>query len=410
MVEKLICNPGVKRIIKALEAFGGSARLVGGCVRDSLISRSTTDIDLATDLVPDQVSTALKAANIKAIPTGIKHGTITAITAGIPYEITTLRRDSECDGRHALVVFTDDWKEDASRRDFTFNALYCDKHGKVYDYFTGISDLQNRQVVFIGDAEQRVNEDFLRILRVFRFHASICSDSVLSPTVTNVCTKYASKLASLSKERIRCEFFKLLACSSCAPTLAVMQDCGVLSQILPYDVNLEPLKSPHLVGRSPIAKFAVMLKAHSLIQDPDIFTKHISSLFRLSKKEKKLLEILLYTSPNLPLSSVQQQKYMNALGTELYKDLVIMSFITNDKLPESVLLSHLESAVMFKPSYMPVSGSDLTKLGYKEGRLLGQVLKALRDTWEQDPQNVTKAQLLVMAKSMLDGRDSDITN
>ncbi len=188
MLSKLVADPGVVWIVEAIEDARGNARLVGGCVRDSVLGRDTTDIDLATDLVPEMVIQALGSAGIKTIPTGIKHGTVTAVVAGIPYEITTLRRDLECDGRHAAVAFTNSWMEDASRRDFTFNALYCDKSGKIYDYFSGMQDLENRTVVFIGDAEARINEDFLRILRVFRFHASICDKSPLSEEISSFAT------------------------------------------------------------------------------------------------------------------------------------------------------------------------------------------------------------------------------
>ncbi|KDB56746.1 CCA tRNA nucleotidyltransferase [Anaplasma phagocytophilum] len=402
MLNKLIDNAGVQRIIKVLESFNGSVRLVGGCVRDSIIQRETTDIDLATDLLPKTVLTSLKAAGIKAIPTGMQHGTVTAVVAGVPYEITTLRLDTKCDGRHASVVFTDNWEADASRRDFTFNALYCDKNGKIYDYFTGIRDLQSRTVAFIGDAEQRINEDFLRILRVFRFHASICSDSALSEEIINVCSKHASKLALLSKERIRSEFFKLLACRNCVGTLRIMERCNILAQIIPYHINVGVLSSPQIATRSPIAKLAALLHTENPAYSVVEIAQNLTAALRLSRKEKNLLETLLLTKLELPLTAAQQQKYMNALGTEIYKDLVIINSLKSASLPESILHAHLASSEDFTPVTLPISGKDLIQLGYPTGRVLGQTLRLLQAMWEEDIRNVSREQLLVTAKRLLE--------
>ena len=402
MTQKLIDAPAIKLIIDVLERYNGDTRLVGGCVRDAVIGRKTTDIDLATTLVPQAVLAAFAKHNIKAIPTGLKHGTITAVVSGTTYEVTTLRRDNECDGRHASVVFTDNWMEDASRRDFTFNALYCDKHGKIYDYFCGIQDLRDRRVAFIGDAATRINEDFLRILRVFRFHASICSDKALERDIVSVCGRYAKNLSLLSKERIRSEFFKLLSCANCAGTMTTMQQCGVLAQIIPtiYHIDLTPLHSKHLACRHPITKLAAILKS---TKSPEIgqFVDHLSALFRLSRKEKKLLEIFLSTDLNLPLSTAQQQKYMNEFGVETYIDLLIINFLKSHGIQENMLLQHIEKTACFKPIRMPITGKDLTEIGFREGKLVGKTLEALKAVWESDPQNTTKAQLITLAKSLL---------
>lgn len=402
MSQKLVNAPEIKLIIEVLEKYNGETRLVGGCVRDGIIGRKTTDVDLATTLVPQTVLTAFEKHGIKAIPTGLKHGTVTAVVSGAAYEVTTLRRDAKCDGRHASVVFTDNWMEDASRRDFTFNALYCDKKGKVYDYFSGIEDLQNRRVAFIGDAATRINEDFLRILRVFRFHASICSDKELEQEIVDVCGKYAENLSLLSKERIRSEFFKLLACPNCVKTLVTMQQCGVLAQIVPpkYHIDLAPLRSCYLALKSPITKLASMLKNEQSCLTSAL-VEHMTALLRLSKREQKLLGVLLSTDLKLPLSSAQQQKYMNELGVETYVDLLIISFTKNTSITESVLLQHLEQTAGFKPSRMPVTGKDLAEIGYKEGKLLGRTLKILQTAWENNPHGTTKAQLIALAKSML---------
>lgn len=403
MTQKLIAIPAVKLIIEVLEKFDGDTRLVGGCVRDAIIGKKTTDIDLATTLLPHSVLDAFAKCGIKAIPTGIKHGTVTAVISGSAYEITTLRRDIECDGRHASVTFTNNWMEDASRRDFTFNALYCDRHGEVYDYFSGIRDLHNGRIAFIGDAATRINEDFLRILRVFRFHASICSDKELEQDIIDICEKYAEKLSLLSKERIRSEFFKLLACANCAGTLLTMQQCGVLVQIIPpaYSIDIAPLRSHHMAFRHPITKLAAMLKNRQNYSINSM-VGNLTTLLRLSKKEKKHLETLLNVNFELPLSNAQQQKYMNDLGVETYIDLLTISFLKDTSISESTLVQHMAQTTSFQPTRMPITGEDLTELGFKEGKLLGKTLKALQNMWEADPHNTTKTQLIMLARSMLD--------
>ncbi|MGN7678456.1 MAG: CCA tRNA nucleotidyltransferase [Anaplasma sp.] len=400
MLSRLVSNHGVTRIIEALEGAMGNTRLVGGCVRDSILGRETTDIDLATDLVPDEVIAALQKVGIKTIPTGIKHGTVTAVVRGAPYEITTLRRDVKCDGRHADVAFTNCWTEDASRRDFTFNALYCDKHGKVFDYFSGIKDLERRTVAFIGDAEERINEDFLRILRVFRFHASICSENVLSSDIIDVCGKYANSISKLSKERVRSEFFKLLSCTNCVGTLQVMQECGVLHQIIPYKVCVDRLSSPHLINHTPVVKLAAMLKGEACIE-MSAMAAELEKLLRLSRKEKKLLATLLTVNLPTPLSPTQQRKYLSDLGTEAYIGLILIEFLHGNTLSEDALLEHLTCAEQFLPSAFPISGRDLVALGYLEGKSLGHTLKKLREIWEKDPTSTTRDSLLLAAQRLL---------
>ncbi|MGN7661895.1 MAG: CCA tRNA nucleotidyltransferase [Anaplasma sp.] len=383
-----------------MEGARGDTRLVGGCVRDSILGRGTADIDLATDLVPDEVISALQKVGIKTIPTGIKHGTVTAVVGSAPYEITTLRRDVRCDGRHANVVFTNCWAGDASRRDFTFNALYCDKHGKIFDYFSGIRDLERRTVAFIGDAEERINEDFLRILRVFRFHASICSENVLSGDIIDLCGKYASSISKLSKERVRSEFFKLLSCINCVETLRVMQECGVLHQIIPYKVYVDRLSSPHLANQTPVVKLAAMLKGEACTKMSAMVTE-LEKLLRLSRKERKLLATLLTVNLPMPLSPTQQRKYLSGLGTEAYIGLILVGFLHGDTLSEDALLEHLTCAERFLPSAFPISGRDLVALGYPEGKLLGHTLKRLREMWEEDPASTARHSLLLAAQRLL---------
>lgn len=396
-------------IIEAIEKFGGEARLVGGCVRDSILQRDIHDIDLATNLLPNQAVKALKLRNIKTIPTGLKHGTITAILNKRSFEITTLRHDVKCDGRHAKVEFTNDWQADASRRDFTFNALYADKHGHIYDYFGGIQDLKARKLNFIGNAEDRIKEDYLRILRAFRFHAKICIGD-LSDEILDVYKKHSHMIQSLSGERIREEIFKLLECNDPAPTLKSMQKSDVLQKIIPKEVKCEILSSPLLINTKPLTKPSAyghtpflddsLTKLALLIrtaEDRVSLGEEVSKFLRLSNKQKKKLLFLLSNDIKTELSEKEQKKYISLFGKELYCDLMkicgIESGINVDE--------YISFAKMFNIPKFPLSGDDLITIGHQPGKNLGRNLELLRQHWENSSYTLTKEELLLYAKSFI---------
>lgn len=208
------------------------ARFVGGAVRDSLLRHAVADIDLATPLSPETVIARVRASGFKPVPTGIAHGTITAVLPDGPVEVTTLRRDVSTDGRHAVVAFTDDWREDAARRDFTMNALYADPEtGALFDYFGGLDDLKAGRVRFIGDPLQRIAEDHLRILRFFRFHARF--GQAIDEAGLAACTARANDLMALSRERIAAELLKLLVAAQAVPVVALMVERGILRAVIP---------------------------------------------------------------------------------------------------------------------------------------------------------------------------------
>ncbi len=256
-----ILTSDVRLLIKALE---GKARVVGGAVRDALMEREVGDIDLATSLPPDKAIQNLNAAGIKTAPTGLAHGTVTAIVDRKGYEITTLRRDAETDGRRAKVIFTDNWEEDGSRRDFTMNALYADTEGNVVDYFEGLEDAKAGRVKFIGDARARIREDVLRILRFFRFYAWFGKGEA-DKEALEACRDLAALIPNLSAERIAKEFMKLLGADNPLPALKLMEGAGALSQFMPAPADFTRLQtlleaeSAHKARQTALVRLAALL-------------------------------------------------------------------------------------------------------------------------------------------------------
>ncbi|MGA7489775.1 MAG: CCA tRNA nucleotidyltransferase, partial [Xanthobacteraceae bacterium] len=218
-------------LLAVLDRAGEEARVVGGAVRNALLGEPLGDIDIATTALPDEVTRRVQAAGLKAVPTGIEHGTLTVVAAGRPFEVTTLREDVETFGRRATVAYGRDWKRDAERRDFTMNALSASRDGIVHDYVGGLADITARRVRFIGDAGQRIAEDYLRILRFFRFHAAY-GEGALDPEGLAACIAARGGLERLSRERIRMELLKLLMARRAAPALAAMTEAGLLEQVL----------------------------------------------------------------------------------------------------------------------------------------------------------------------------------
>lgn len=272
-----VTRPATQAVFDALEAQGGSAFFVGGCVRDALMGRDVGDIDLATALVPDVVTEAAEAAGLNAIPTGLDHGTITVVSDGVPHEVTTFRRDVETDGRRAVVAFSDQMDEDAARRDFTMNALYADRKGLVIDPLGGLPDLEARLVVFIGEAADRIAEDHLRILRFFRFHAWFAAPGFDADALGAIAGGLDG-LERLSRERIGAEMLKLLAAPDPASALATMERIGVLARILPGAdaAPLGPLvEAEQAAGRAPDA----------LLRLVSLGGTEVDERLRLSRKE-----------------------------------------------------------------------------------------------------------------------------
>jgi poly(A) polymerase len=368
-------------------------RFVGGCVRDALLEKIADDIDVATPLAPEHVVDLLETENIKAIPTGIDHGTVTAVIGNKTFEITTLRKDTSCDGRHALVEYTKDWEEDARRRDFTINAFYLSPEGHLFDYFQGVHDLERGVVRFIGKADDRVQEDFLRILRFFRFYARYAKGAPNAEAMT-ACKKHAPQLAMLSGERIQQEMLKLLATPKPSAALTAMIDTQLLGRVLPR-AEVENVKRLELleqkIGIAPRAELRLaVLMIHASEKDIATLTARLKLPTTLTKFLKYTLACANEIHPGMSLSA--QKKMLRHAGKDIYiAAILIVAANTQD--PEAYL-SLLNLPQHWTPPEFPISGGDLKTCGIPEGRELGNALRSLEEVWEASDYALTKAQLL----------------
>ena len=359
---------GMARLLDALGANEGLTRYVGGAVRDQLLHLPVSDLDLATKLRPDEVVERLEAAKIRPVPTGIDHGTVTAISSGSPYEVTTLRRDVTTDGRRATVAFTDDWEEDAARRDFTINALSADpRTGHVFDYFGGKDDLVARHVRFIGEPLERIAEDHLRILRFFRFHARF---GLGEPDAAGLraCELRANDLMALSRERIADELLKLLAVEEPTPTVAIMLDHGVLRAVLPEITStavsrlaklVEAERTAGIVG-APLRRLAALLPS-----DPAL-AERIAVRLKLSNKARKRLGCAV--NSDLPENA---QAFAYYFGAECAVDRLLLGGSVD----------RAAAIARWHAPRMPIGGGQLIAKGLRQGPEVAKTLQAIERRW-----------------------------
>ena len=360
-------------VLGALANDGATPRFVGGCVRDGLLGRASTDLDIAIDQLPEDSMRLLEAAAIKVIPTGLKHGTITALAKGQHFEITTLRVDVETLGRHARVAFTDDWQLDAARRDFTINAIYTDRDGQLYDPVGGQADLAAGLVRFVGDAAQRITEDKLRILRFFRFFA-LYGRGGPDAAALAACAAAAPGIAGLSGERVSAEVFKLLAAANPLPSLQLMAEAGVLSQILPDGFDLDGLARS---DNDPLRRLSAIASAGAAA---------IAKRLRLSKQQASRLNFLIdppaKLSPEIARPALRQLLYDH--GANQISDLALQQGV-----PE--LLPRIDEAT---PPPFPLKGSDALALGMHAGPEIGNILRSLEDEWRANDFAASRDELL----------------
>ena len=363
-----LIEPRLQALLQVLNAEG-ETRIVGGAVRNALLGVPVADIDLATTLLPDNVSRLAKAAGFGVHPTGLDHGTVTVSLTGAAFEVTTLRKDVATDGRHAVVSFTDDWAEDAARRDFTFNAMYCDAEGKIYDYTNGYADILKRNVRFVGAPSQRIREDYLRILRFFRFHAHYGKGKP-DEAGFKTCVRLKSGLKSLSVERVRQELLKLLVGMHAIKTLRLMAESGVLKIILPHTEEWRVL------CRLPAD---AMLRLYVLSKEP----LKLKDRLRLSNVDAARLKVL-SSAPDLSpkLNAAERRRLLYHVGVQNWRDVVHLSFACSRAKRGSVEWADLLALPdVWMPSELPVKGADILAAGIAPGPKVGQVLAALEDWW-----------------------------
>jgi poly(A) polymerase len=377
--------------MKAFAAKGEKLRFVGGAVRDSLLGIEVVDIDAATSLTPDFVQELLEKSGIRATPTGIKHGTVTALVDGKSFEITTLRRDTACDGRHAQVEYTNDWREDAMRRDFTMNALYLAPDGELFDYTGGVEDAKNGIVRFIGDPSLRIKEDYLRILRLFRFYAYYGKES-LETSALEACKEAAPQIANLSGERIQLEMLKLLSAPAPFIVLEMMQANKIAPHIFGFDIKpdeeIDKLKSGEL-------RLAYLLLSAGVSAENAL--KNLSLRWKLSNEFKKFLSLLVNHINDITpaLDTAGQKQLIRNLGAEIFTSLVNLQMALK---PQQNYTPMLELSANWQAPLMPVTGADLIAKGIAQGKELGQKLKELETAWEKSDYKLGREELLAAIK------------
>ena len=364
----------LKAVVAALSVGTDKPRIVGGAVRDGLLGLSVADVDLATTLTPDDVICALEAARIKAVPTGIEHGTITAVSAGKTFEITTLRRDVSTDGRRATVAFSTDWQEDAARRDFTINALYADPStGEVFDYFGGLDDLKAGIVRFIGDATARIAEDHLRILRYFRFYARF-SKSAPDADAIAACEAAAKSLMALSRERIADEVMKLLALPDPRHSVRLMIKHNIFAAFLPEIAADASERLQRLLVREnqAAADSKAGCRLNALLPDDRNVVEQVAARLKLSNKARvELSERLCELHP--------ESKSAKALG---YRRGIVMAtdmFLLNGAADD--WQQGVEALQNWIVPIFPIKGGELVSRGLMAGPLVAQTLKAAEQQW-----------------------------
>jgi len=370
--------PATRAVMAALAAAGGPdcARFVGGCVRNALIGAPIDDIDIATSLTPDAVVAALKTAGLRSVPTGIEHGTVTAISERQPFEITTLRRDVSTDGRRATVAFTTDWAQDAGRRDFRLNALYADAEGVILDPTgQGYDDAMAGRIVFVGEPEERIREDYLRILRFYRFYAWYGRGAPDAAAV-EACAALAEGVEQLSAERVSKELLKLLAAPDPRPAVRLMAEAGVLGRVLGSTFDLALFETMTDLSGDALLRLSALLPG-----DP-AKAAEIARALRLSNTQRDRLVEAVSGEATTTLTRPQARKVLYRDGRQAFEDRVMRAWAAGGHTEASREL--LALAQDWTRPVMPVGGRDLARLGLTPGPETGQVLKAFEDGWIAD--------------------------
>jgi poly(A) polymerase len=373
----------VPRLLALLDADGEEARVVGGAVRNTLLSLPVSDIDVATTALPDVVMRRAAAAGLHAVPTGIDHGTITVVVDERPLEVTTLRQDVETDGRHATVRFGRDWEEDAGRRDFTINALFVSRDGQVIDFTGGLEDIEARRVRFIGDPEKRIAEDYLRVLRFFRFHAAYGEGVPDAPGLA-ACIRARDQLGQLSRERVRAELLKLLLARHAVPTLAVMSETGILIDVLagvPWLSSVSNLvKAEAQLGLDPDSTRRLGALAVRVREDGD----RLREKLRLTNEETRRLRMMAenWWQMSPEMGPVARRAVLYRIGPEGYRDRVLLAFSRSEaKVDDEGWRDLIALPEHWTAPKFPIQAKHLMEKGIEKGPALGSILARAEEAW-----------------------------
>ncbi|MEM9276979.1 MAG: CCA tRNA nucleotidyltransferase [Pseudomonadota bacterium] len=398
--EDWLQEASLQKLFDILTADGGETMVAGGAVRNALMGEPVADVDLCTTLLPQEVTARLERAGEKAVPTGIDHGTITAIIDQVPYEVTTLREDIETDGRHAVVKFGTDWIADAGRRDLTINALYCDREGQIYDFVDGYKDVGEKHVRFIGDAGERIKEDSLRILRFFRFFAWYGGGRPDAEGL-KACNAHKKLLGGLSVERVWMELKKLLAAPDPGRALLWMRTTGILGGLLPETVKWGIDAIPGLVRLEQEERWQAdaMLRLMAMIR-PDLENvQGLAKRLALSNTERERLVDWAKSAPPKPqtekseleklLYRGSQQGMLDAMKLE-----VVHLRNRDDEGGADAMLVLVNHATEWRKPEFPVKGQDLLDTGFEAGPKMGKKLAELEEKWLESGFELGKGELL----------------
>ncbi|MDH3581328.1 MAG: CCA tRNA nucleotidyltransferase [Hyphomicrobiales bacterium] len=396
--------PETQRVFEALGAEGNTVRAVGGVVRNTLLGRPINDVDLASDASPETVIALAEKAGLKVVSTGLDHGTVTVIAGHLPIEVTTLRKDVETFGRRAKVAFTDDWDADARRRDFTINALYMNLDGTVFDPLDGMADIKACRVRFIGDPNARISEDYLRILRFFRFLADLNSTDMDADDL-RACVRGRAGLETLSGERVHAELSKLLVAEGVVPALTAMFDNGLLVMLLSGVARLPRLE--RLIGLEagldlePDAMRRLAALAVMISEDAE----RLATRFKLSKAEyARLSNAARYREFTLRTGENTAKAWLYREGTGAFRDAVLLAWADSGAEADQPRWRDLYALPeRWQVPEFPLKGSDIVELGVAAGPRVGSILKSLEDSWIAGGFSAGQADLLAIARTLVPG-------
>jgi poly(A) polymerase len=388
----MLQTPGLKEVFSAIEAAGGEARIVGGAVRNALLDEPVREIDIATTLEPDATMAAAAAAGLGAHPTGIDHGTVTIVSENNGFEVTTLRHDVETHGRHATVAFTSDWQADAARRDFTINALYCGLNGDILDPLNGLDDIFNRHVRFVGEPAARIQEDFLRILRFFRFFAQY-GNGAPDEVGLAACRQHRAGLKQLSRERVGQETGKLLLARRASDAIGDMNEAGVSEVLFGERLDAKMVARVAAIDEATDFEPDLPLRLAAAFAMP---VDELADALRLSNAQGRAVANLREAMPPSPgLRDNERKVVLYQTGAETFGRAVRLAWAEGDAAPDDEnWRGLLDLAADWAIPDLPVSGADLIAAGMQPGPALGAELARLEDWWVAGGFTATKAELL----------------